>query len=51
LDGQTELLEIVGTLDASGRLACTLDRRQEQADQDGDDPDDGHHLDESEAWP
>src|SRR5207249_960327 len=35
--GQAELLEVVGALDAGGGLAHLLHRRQQQADQHGDD--------------
>ena len=40
VQAQAHLLEIVGALDAAGRLAGGLDGRQEQGDQDRDDRDD-----------
>ena len=47
-DRQRDLLEVVGALRATGRLACRLHRRQEQRDQHGDDRDDDQELDQRE---
>jgi hypothetical protein len=44
--GQTDLLEVVLTLQARGRLADLLDGRHEQANQDGDDRNDHQQLDQ-----
>src|SRR5205807_129756 len=49
--GQAHLLEVVGALDACGRLAHLLHRRQEQADQHGDDGNDNKQLDQRKAGP
>jgi hypothetical protein len=40
MNGQADLLEIVGTLDAVGGFADFLDRRQQQSNQDAND---GNH--------
>ena len=48
VEGQPELLEVVGTMHAIGRLADLLYGRQEQGDQDGDDGNDNQELDEGE---
>src|SRR5262245_41350198 len=49
--GQADLLEVVGALHPVGSLADLLYRRQQEADQDGDDGDDHQHLDQREAAP
>jgi hypothetical protein len=49
MSAQTELLEIVRALDASGGLACFLHCGQEQSDQDGDDGDHNQQLDQRET--
>jgi len=49
VQGQADLLEVVDALRPPGRLACGLDRRQQQRDQDGDDGDDHQQLDQGEA--
>src|SRR5205085_9410286 len=49
VDGDTQLLEVVGALDAHGRVAHSLNGRQQHADQDGDDGDDDQQLDEGEG--
>ena len=46
---QANLLEIVGTADAVGRLADLLHRGHEQAHQECDDRNDDQQLDEREA--
>ena len=49
VQGQADLLEVVGALDAGGGLADLLHGGQQQADQDGDDGDDDQQLDQREA--
>ena len=49
VDRQADLLEVVGALDAAGRLAGRLHGRQEQGDQHGDDRDDHQQLDQRET--
>ena len=49
VQGQADLLEVVGALDAPRRLAGRLDGRQQQGDQDRDDRDDDQQLDQREA--
>jgi hypothetical protein len=49
--GQADLLEVVGTLHAGGRLADLLHGRQQQSDEDGDDGDHHQQLDEGERTP
>ena len=51
VQGQAELLEVVGAVHAAGGLADLLHRRQQQADQDGDDRDHHQQLDQREAAP
>ena len=48
MDGDADLLEVVGALDACGGLADLLHGRQQEADQDGDDRDDDEQLDQRE---
>jgi hypothetical protein len=43
---EAELLEVVGALDAAGRLSGGLDGRQQQRNQDGDDRDHHQKLDQ-----
>src|SRR5262249_46653655 len=50
VEGQADLLEIVGTLGPGRRLPHFLDGRQEQADEDRDDRDHHQQLNEREAW-
>jgi hypothetical protein len=45
VDGQADLLTVVGALDAAGRLPDLLDRRQQQGDQDADDGNDNQQFD------
>ena len=47
--GQAELLEVVGALGATGRLAGRLHGGEEQRDQDGDDGDHDEQLDQRES--
>ena len=49
VEGEAQLLHVVGALGAAGRLAGRLDGGQEQGDQDGDDRDDDQQLDQREA--
>ena len=49
VQGQTDLLEIVLTLDAVGRFAHLLHGGHEQGDQHGDDGDDHQQLDQGES--
>ncbi len=49
MNGQAELLEVVGALGAAGGLPRRLDGRQQQCDQDGDDGDDDQQFDQREA--
>ena len=49
MQGQADLLQVVGALDAPGRLACGLDGRQKQCDQDRDDGDDHQEFDQGEG--
>src|SRR5438552_2118543 len=51
LASQGELLEVVLTAHAVGRLPDLLDRRQQQADQYGNDSNDDEQLDEGEGAP
>src|SRR5262249_338027 len=51
VQGQAELLEVVGALGACGSLADLLDGGEEQADQDGDDGDHHQQLDQRQATP
>src|SRR5438105_3750202 len=51
LDGQANLLEVVGALRARGRFAYLLHRRQKQADQDGNDGDHHQQLDQGKSVP
>ena len=46
LDRQADLLEVVHALVPPGRLACRLDRRQQQRHEDADDRDDDQQLDQ-----
>ena len=46
MQGQADLLEVVGALSPSRGLASRLDRRQEQGDQDRDDRDHHQQLDQ-----
>ena len=48
-DAQADLLEVVDALGAAGGLAGRLHRRQQQADQHGDDRDHHQQLDQGEA--
>src|SRR5262249_42875230 len=48
VDGEGELLEVVGAAYAAGRLAHFLDGGDEQADEDGDDGDHHQQLDQRE---
>ena len=48
VQGQPELLHVVGALHSAGRLARGLDRRQQQRDQNADDRDDHEQLHERE---
>src|SRR5262249_28772820 len=49
LQGDADLLEVVGTLGAVGGLPHFLHGREQQADQHGDDGDDDEQLDQGEA--
>src|SRR5438094_697520 len=49
VQGEAELLEVVGTFQAIGRFAYFLHRGQKQADQDRDDSDNHEQLDQGEA--
>ena len=49
MHGQADLLQVVGALHATRGLACRLDRRQQQGDQQSDDGDHHQQLDEREA--
>ena len=49
VEGQADLLEVVGALDPPRRLARRLHGRQEQRDQHRDDGDDDQQLDQREA--
>ena len=46
---QAELLEVVDALSPASGLACRLDGRQQERDQDRDDRDDDQELDQGEA--
>ncbi len=46
VQGQPDLLQIVATLRAPGRLAGHLHRRKQQRDQDGNDGDNDQQLDQ-----
>src|SRR5262249_36514475 len=48
VERQPDLLEVVGALQASRRLADLLDGGQQQADQNADDGDDNEQLDQGE---
>jgi hypothetical protein len=48
LDGQTNLLELVGTAAAASSLTGRLDRREEEADERADDRDHDQQFDERE---
>src|SRR5262249_23738965 len=49
VDGQADLVQVVGALDAVGRRPHALDGGQQEADEDGDDGDDDEQLDQREA--
>ena len=49
VNAQADLLQVVGAIDAAGRFAHLLHRRQQQADQHGDDGDDHQQLDQRKA--
>ena len=49
MQGDAELLEVVGALDPAGGLAGLLHRRQQQGDEDADDGDHHQQFDECEA--
>ena len=49
LDGDADLLEVVGTLSPPGCLPGRLDRRQQQRDQDPNDGDDHEQFDQRET--
>jgi hypothetical protein len=49
LDGQADLLEIIGALGAAGRLAGGLHGGQQEGDQDADDRDHDQQLDQRET--
>src|SRR5262249_11092992 len=49
--GQAELVQVVAALDAAGRLAGLLHRRQQQSDEDGDDGDHHQEFDQGEGVP
>ena len=49
VEGEADLLEVVGALQARGRIADLLDGGQQQADQDGDDGDHHQQFDQREA--
>jgi hypothetical protein len=49
--GKTELLEVVHALHAGGGIADFLYRRQEQANQNGNDGDHHEQFDQREATP
>src|SRR5262249_55210397 len=51
VQGQAELLEVVGTFQAGCPPPGLLHRRQQEADQDGNDGDDDEQLDQREADP
>ncbi len=50
LQGESDLLEIVGASGAAGGFASGLDGGQQQRDQDADDRDDDQELDERKAY-
>src|SRR5262249_34416472 len=49
VQGQAQLLEVVGTLHTAGRLAHLLDGGEQEADEDGDDGDHHQQLDQRES--
>ena len=49
VQSQADLLEVVDALGASGRLACRLNGRQEQGDENGDDGDDYEEFNQRES--
>ena len=49
MDGQPNLLEVVGAAGPTGSLACGLHSRKQQTDKDADDGDDDEKLHEREA--
>jgi hypothetical protein len=51
MQGEADLLQVVAALHAVGRLAHLLDRRQQQADEDGDDRYHDQQLDQREGPP
>ena len=51
LEAEAELLDVVGTLRAPGRLAGRLDGREQQADEHADDGDHHQQFHEREAAP
>ena len=51
LEGEADLLEVVGAAGAGGGLAHLLHGRQQEADQDGDDRDDDEQLDQGHRRP
>jgi hypothetical protein len=51
LDGETDLLQVVGASGAVGGLADLLDRGQKQAHQATDDPDHDEQFDKRKAGP
>src|SRR5262249_16218412 len=51
VQGQRDLLEVVGALRASGGLAHLLDSGEQQADEDRDDRDHHQQLDQRESFP
>ncbi len=50
VQGQADLLEVVGALDAAGCFTRRLDRRQQERDQDRDDRNDHQELDQREPF-
>jgi hypothetical protein len=49
MERQAQLPEVIGTAGAMGRLAHLLDRRQEQAQQGGDDAKDDEQFEQGKA--
>ncbi len=49
MQGQPDLLEVIGAFAPRGRFANLLHGRQQQADQDGDNGDDDQQLDQCEC--
>jgi hypothetical protein len=50
MDGESELLQVIGALHSSCGFACGLDGGQQEGDQYADDGNDDKKFDESEAY-